>query len=101
MLKFLKWAALALAALVVAGLPAMVGIRPFIGPRARVLTNRRFEPTPARLERGRYLVTSAQTPGLLCHSPLDPSAGLPRVKDGMALAGRTWEPDGTAFVTPP
>ncbi|HEX9368842.1 MAG TPA: c-type cytochrome [Vicinamibacterales bacterium] len=101
MLKFLKWAALALAVLVVVGLPAMVGIRPFIGPRARVLTNRRFEPTPARLERGRYLVTSAQTPCLLCHSPLDPSGGLLKVKDGMALAGRNWEPDGTAFVTAP
>src|SRR5258708_8894237 len=101
MQKFLKWASFALAVFDVVGFPAMVGIRPFIGPRARVLTNRRFEPTPARLERGRYLVTSAQTPCLLCHSPLDPSGGLLKVEDGMALAGRNWEPDGTAFVTAP
>ena len=43
------------------GLPAMIGVRPFLGPKARPLTNRAFERTPTRLERGRYLVTSAQT----------------------------------------
>src|SRR6187200_2583361 len=48
--------------LVIVGLPATVGIRPFIGPRARVLTDRRFDASPARLERGKYLVTTARTP---------------------------------------
>ena len=86
---------------VVVGLPAVVGIRPFIGPRARPLTNRTFEKTPARLERGRYLVTSAQTPCMLCHSPLDTSGGEMKVKEGMLLAGRTWEPDGVPYVTAP
>ena len=101
MLRFLKWAALALVVIVVVGLPAVVGVRPFIGPRARALTDRRFEATPARLERGRYLVTSAQTPCILCHSPLDTSGGEFKVKDGMVLAGRNWEPDGVPFVTAP
>src|SRR3954449_12395414 len=87
--------------LVVIGLPAIVGIRPFIGPRARALTARTFERTPARLERGRYLVTSAQTPCMLCHSPMDTSGGELKVKDGMMLAGRNWEPDGVPFVTAP
>src|SRR4051794_28621285 len=77
-----------LAAVVAVGLPATVGIRPFIGAKVRPLTNRRFEATPARLERGRYLVTSAQTPCVLCHSPLDPTGGELKVKDGMMLAGR-------------
>jgi hypothetical protein len=83
------------------GLPAMVGIRPFIGAKARPLTGRTFERTPARLERGRYLVTTAQTPCLLCHSPLDTSPGYLKVRDGMALAGRNWEPDGLPFLSAP
>jgi cytochrome c553 len=83
------------------GLPAVVGIRPIIGAKARPLTNRTFERTPARLERGRYLVTSAQTPCMLCHSPFDVSGGTLKVKDGMAFAGRNWEPDGAPFVTAP
>lgn len=90
-----------LVVVVVVGLPAVVGIRPIIGAKARALTNRTFERTPARLERGRYLVTSAQTPCMLCHSPMDTSGGTFRVKDGMALAGRNWEPDGLPFVTAP
>jgi Cytochrome c len=83
------------------GLPSAVGVRPFIGPRVRPLTSRAFESTPARLERGRYLVTSAETPCLLCHSPLDTSGGVLKVKEGMELAGRNWEPDGASFVTAP
>jgi len=87
--------------IVVVGLPAVFGIRPFIGPKHRALTSRTFDRTPARLERGRYLVTTAQTPCILCHSPIDMSGGSMRVKDGMALAGRNWEPDGVPFVTAP
>jgi cytochrome c553 len=83
------------------GLPAAVGIRPFIGPKVRPLTNRTFERTPARLERGRYLVTSARTPCILCHSPIDTSNGGFKVNEGMMLAGRNWEPDGAPFVTAP
>jgi hypothetical protein len=43
-----------LVAIVVIGLPLIFGVRPFIGPKARPLTDRRFESTPARLERGNY-----------------------------------------------
>src|SRR6516165_870966 len=32
-----------------------IGWRPFIGPKARPLSQRTFERTPQRLERGRYL----------------------------------------------
>jgi len=86
---------------VAVGAPAVVGIRPFIGPKVRPLTGRTFESTPARLARGNYLVTTAQTPCVLCHSPLDTTGGLFKVKEGMELAGRNWEPDGTPFVTAP
>jgi mono/diheme cytochrome c family protein len=101
MRKMLQRVALVVGVVIVVGVPSLVGIRPFIGPRARPLTARRFEPTQARLDRGRYLVTSAQTPCVLCHSPLDTSGGELKVKEGMWLAGRNWAPDGTPFVTAP
>jgi mono/diheme cytochrome c family protein len=73
--------------LLATGITATVGWRPFIGPKARPLTDRRFEPTPARLERGEYLVRSVAG-CLFCHSDLDTSVeGLP-VKAGLAGAGR-------------
>jgi mono/diheme cytochrome c family protein len=64
-----------------------VGWRPFIGPRARALTDRKFEATPARMERGRMLVT-----GLLgcemCHTPKDWNThGAPNIP-GKELSGQ-------------
>src|SRR3954464_13804801 len=91
----------AVVAVAAVGLPAVVGIRPFIGAKARPLTNRTFARTPARLERGRYLVTSAQTPCMVCHSPLETDGHDLKIKDGMVLAGRNWAPDGVPFVTAP
>jgi len=47
---------MALLVLLAIAITATVGWRPFIGPAARTLTDRTFERTPARLERGKYLV---------------------------------------------
>jgi mono/diheme cytochrome c family protein len=91
----------ALAVIVAIGLPATVGIRPFIGAKARPLTNRTFEATAARLERGRYLVTSGHPPCALCHSPIDVVDGRLKLKEGMWMSGRNWTPDGVPFVTAP
>ncbi|MGA7931075.1 MAG: type II toxin-antitoxin system RelE/ParE family toxin [Candidatus Sulfotelmatobacter sp.] len=38
-----------------AGITFTVGWRPFIGPRTRALTARKFQSTPERLTRGEYL----------------------------------------------
>ncbi len=47
-----------------------IGWRPFIGPKARPLTSRKFEVTPQRLQRGKYLfIGLAGCAG--CHSPHD------------------------------
>ena len=76
-----------LVVLLVTGITTTVGWRPFIGPKARPLTDRRFEPTPARLERGEYLVKNVAG-CLFCHSDVDTSVeGLP-VKAGFAGSGR-------------
>jgi hypothetical protein len=64
-----------------------IGWRPFLGPRKRALTNRRFESTPERLARGRYL-----TQGLLgcetCHSPHAWNQHGAPIPAGMELAGQ-------------
>lgn len=47
-----------------------VGWRPFIGPRTRPLTNRKFEATSERLARGKYLVLGLYG-CVACHSEHD------------------------------
>lgn len=67
--------------LLIAGITFTIGWRPFIGPKTRALTNRTFEATPARLERGRYLAT-AVTGCVACHSERDPNTpGMPALAE--------------------
>ena len=78
----------ALLALLALGITFTIGWRPFIGPDARTLTNRNFESTPQRLERGKYIAT-ALSGCIYCHSPHDwKAAGTPIVA-GMEGAGAT------------
>lgn len=72
---------LVILALLIAGVTFTIGWRPFIGPKARALTNRTFEATPARLERGRYLATAVS--GCVgCHSEQDANApGMPALAE--------------------
>jgi hypothetical protein len=49
---------LVLVILIALAITVTIGWRPIIGPKARLLNDRRFEATPARLERGKYLVTA-------------------------------------------
>jgi mono/diheme cytochrome c family protein len=64
----LLWSVAALVAVLVVGITVTIGWRPFVGPRARPLTTRRFAPTSERLARGTYLVKHV-TPCMECHSP--------------------------------
>jgi mono/diheme cytochrome c family protein len=100
--KALAIVAALLVAAVLIGVPAMVGIRPFIGPRARPLTDRTFQATPERLARGKYLLTSGQPPCIMCHSPLDqtPDGGLVAAPD-KAFSGRSFDLEGVPFVIAP
>jgi len=56
--KIVLFAVMALIVLLCVGISLTIGWRPFIGPRARPLTNRTFEPTPQRLARGQYLANN-------------------------------------------
>lgn len=89
-----------LGVLVLVGITATIGWRPIIGPKTRALTDRRFEPTPARLERGAYIVRSVAG-CLFCHSEIDTSTpGLP-VRAGMDGAGRTITAENMPWLTAP
>lgn len=77
-----------------------IGWRPIIGPRARALTNRKFAATPARLERGRYLVDSVM--GCVgCHSDQDlGKPGAPPVANRRG-AGLVWAATDTPWLVAP
>jgi mono/diheme cytochrome c family protein len=96
---------LLIVALLLVGITFTVGWRPFIGPKTRALTNRTFEATPARLERGRYMVNAVYG-CLACHSVRDEKApGMPPLADklgagtvfgeGSDLPGRVIAPNLT------
>jgi len=53
--KFFSFAVIAIVVALSIGIGLTIGWRPFIGPKARPLTSRKFEATPQRLERGHYL----------------------------------------------
>jgi hypothetical protein len=59
-----------LAAVLIASISLTIGWRPFLGARARPLTDRKFESTPERLARGRYLA-NAVSGCIYCHSEHD------------------------------
>src|SRR5438094_653927 len=74
LLKIAGYGLLVLLVLIAGVIHFTIGWRPIFGPSARTLTDRKFEPTPARLERGRYLVENIM--GCYdCHSQVDEKAG--------------------------
>jgi mono/diheme cytochrome c family protein len=82
------------------GVTLTVGWRPVIGPRARAVTARRFEPTPARLERGRYLTESVL--GCFgCHSKYDLAAAPDSYRAARKGAGDSMEAHGMGGVVAP
>jgi mono/diheme cytochrome c family protein len=85
--KILLYVLGTLLVLLALGITFTIGWRPFIGPRARAVTDRQVERTPERLARGRYLVT-AIADCESCHTPKDWNThGAPHLP-GMELAGQ-------------
>jgi hypothetical protein len=82
-----------LAVVLVAAISFTVGWRPFLGPRARPLTDRKFDSSPERLARGRYLANSVS--GCMhCHSEHDwKTPGGPAVESKFG-AGEVFPVDG-------
>jgi mono/diheme cytochrome c family protein len=86
--------------IIVAGISVTIGWRPFIGPRARTLTDRTFEPTAVRLERGAYLVNNV-TGCTYCHSEFDASQPVLRTKAGSEGGGHVWAAEGMPWLVAP
>src|SRR5260370_28520482 len=85
--KFAGLTVLAIITVLVPGITLTIGWRPFIGAKRRALTDRKFEATPQRLARGKYLVDGVM--GCFgCHTDADWSKpGAPPVagKEGSGL----------------
>ena len=89
--SWLLISAVTLAVLLLLAITLTIGWRPFLGPRARPLTQRTFERTPQRLERGRYIAT-ALSGCSYCHSPHDWAAPGAPLNPGMEGAGEIDRP---------
>jgi mono/diheme cytochrome c family protein len=77
----------ALIVVLAAAITFTVGWRPFIGPRTRPLSARKFESTPARLTRGAYLVRNVSD-CMTCHSERDWTAHDAPILPNMLGAGQ-------------
>jgi mono/diheme cytochrome c family protein len=83
----LAWIVVVLVVVLAMGITFTIGWRPFIGPRARTLTTRKFEGTPARLARGDYLVN--RVAGCMgCHAEHDWTVHDAPILPGMLGAGQ-------------
>jgi mono/diheme cytochrome c family protein len=81
--KILGFLLLAFIVLLSTAITFTIGWRPFIGPKARPLTARKFEVTPGRLARGKQLFEGCAG----CHSPHDWQPHDPPILPGMLGAG--------------
>jgi mono/diheme cytochrome c family protein len=86
--------------LLVVGITFTIGWRPLIGAKKRALTDRKFEATPARLTRGKYLVDGV-TRCFGCHSDPDWSQpGAPPIA-GREGAGHVWSDQDQPWLVAP
>lgn len=83
-----------------AGITFTIGWRPLIGARKRALTDRKFNSTPERLARGKYLV-DAVAGCFGCHSDPDWSKqGAPPLA-GREGGGHVWADQGQPWLVAP
>jgi mono/diheme cytochrome c family protein len=96
------WGVVLLLAVLAAAITATVGWRPFVGPSARALTDRTFEPSPERLARGEYLTEHLMN-CFACHSERDWAQDDVPLKPGTKGGGSTSFPleDLPGKVYPP
>jgi len=98
-LRILGWVVAVIVVLIAVGITATVGWRPVIGPKVRPVTDKRFEATPARLERGRYLAENVM--GCIeCHTPAKEDV-IPPVRTGPPGSGRVFVEQGKFRVVAP
>src|SRR5213595_1539305 len=98
--KFFALALVIIIGAICAGITLTFGWRPIIGAKARQLTPGKFESSPARLARGKYLVEGV-TGCFGCHSPTDvEQPGYPPVQ-GKEGEGVSWAGSGLPWLYAP
>jgi hypothetical protein len=91
--RFAAYTILIVAVILALGITLTIGWRPIIGPRVRPSTSRKFESTPERLARGRYIfkfVSSCED----CHSPHDMTKPDIPITEGAEGSGEEFRIDG-------
>jgi mono/diheme cytochrome c family protein len=98
--KFAGITILVIITLMVIGITATIGWRPIIGARKRALTDRKFDATPQRLARGKYLVDGVI--GCVgCHTDQDWSKpGAPPMA-GREGSGHVWSDQDLPWLVAP
>jgi mono/diheme cytochrome c family protein len=96
--KVFGYSVLAVLVLLLLAITLTIGWRPFIGPDARPVTDRRFDATPARLARGDYLLNSV-TACLGCHGDVDWKT--PRLVPELLGAGHHFADENLEWVVAP
>ncbi len=98
--KFAGITLIVIVALITIGITFTIGWRPFIGAKQRALTDRKFEATPQRLARGKYLVDGVM--GCFgCHTDADWSKpGAPPVA-GREGSGHVWSDQNLPWLIAP
>jgi mono/diheme cytochrome c family protein len=100
LVKIAAYGAMAMIVLLAVLITLTIGWRPFIGAKARAVTERRFGPNQQRLERGKYLVENVS--GCFgCHTDLDWSKPGAPVQSGKEGAGHVWADQEMPWLVAP
>jgi len=100
LLRFASYGLLVLIGVLTIAITFTIGWRPFIGPKVRPLTDRKFEASSARMERGKYLVEGSLH-CFECHAEPDyKSPGAPPLS-GTKGGGRNWSERGFSWLFSP
>src|SRR5947199_6435804 len=98
--KFAGLIMLPIITVLVLGITFTIGWRPFIGAKQRALTDRKFDATPQRLTRGKYLVDGVME-CFGCHTDADWSTpGAPPVA-GKEGSGHVWADQDLPWLIAP
>src|ERR1041384_6744259 len=100
LLKGAGYGAGVLVLLLAVGITVTVGWRPFVGPKSRALTERRFESTPDRLARGED-PAGGGTGCMACHTKLDRGDLPGSYANAKKGGGAPMEEGGDAWLVAP
>ena len=97
--RILGYVFLGLLVLLAVAITFTIGWRPFIGPKSRPLTSRKFEPTHERLARGQYLA-DAVLACFACHSEFDEKSNPPAITSKKGIGSVFLEKGKFRIVAP-